>query len=89
MKMNSKQKLFEMMEKVNPDFKKLNEEIKSPFRKLVVDIDNDEGFLITDENKYNNLVKYGKINKSDEPYNVFGFLWYEWLEIPQNIAQTI
>jgi hypothetical protein len=67
-----------------------DEKLKHPFRKLVIDIDNDEGFLMTDENKYNDLRKYGKINKTgDEPFNVFGFLWYEWLEIPHNIAQTI
>lgn len=63
---------------------------KPPFKKLVVDIDSDEGFLVQDENKYNKLLPYGKINKTqDEPFDVFGFLWYEWLEIPNSVAKKI
>ena len=63
---------------------------KKPFRKLVVDIDNNEGFLVQDENKYNKLLPYGKINKTeDEPFDVFGVLWFEWLEVPNRVAKKI
>lgn len=77
---NTKQQLFEMMNKV----------AGLPFRKLVINLDQDEAYLITDENKYNELLKYGKTNKTENtPYNIFNYLWYEWLEIPNEIAKKI
>lgn len=65
-------------------------ESKRPFKRLVIDRESNEAYLIQDEEKYNELKKHGKeVSDADEVYDMFGTIWFDWLEIPSEIAKKI
>ena len=64
--------------------------MKVPFRKLIVSPT--EALLLTSEQQYNKLLKQRNINivtDSNECYDLFGFIWSEWVEVSETVLKSI